>query len=159
VSISSRNFHKSGCPECNKSKGEKKCKEIFIFKNFIEILQDEYDKLLQSNKYNITYFIPQKQFEDLIGLGGGLLSYDFYIPKYNLLIEYQGEYHDKPIKLYKNEPIKYAKERLRKQQKHDRRKKEYAEQNGYNFLEIWYWDFDNIEDILNKKLLELKECA
>ncbi len=139
------------CPECRTSKGEKRCKKVFISKNFIEILQDEYNKLLDKN--NNTYFIPQKTFDRLIGLGGCLLSYDFYIPKYNLLIEYQGEYHDKPIKLYKKEPMKYAKERLLKQQEHDRRKKEYALKNGYNFLEIWYCDFDNIEEILDKELI------
>lgn len=77
------------------------------------------------------------------------MSYDFHIPKYNLLIEYQGEYHDQIILNYKGEPIESAKGRLEKQQEHDRRKKEYAIQNKYNFLEIWYWDFDNIEAIIN----------
>ena len=31
-------------------------------------------------------------------------------------------------------------------------KKQYAENNGYNFLEIWYWDYDNIELILEKEM-------
>ena len=29
---------------------------------------------------------------------------------------------------------------------------EYAEQNGIRLLEIWYWDYDNIETILNKNI-------
>lgn len=149
--ISSRNNGR-GCPECNKSQGEKRCKEVFISKDFIEILQDEYDKLLKLDKYNNTYFIPQKTFDDLRGIGDGLLSYDFYIPKYDILIEYQGEYHDGTAN-------NQTEEDFLKQQEHDKRKKEYAEQNKYNFLEIWYWEFDNIEEIINKKLLELKECA
>jgi hypothetical protein len=130
--ISSRNGTvKSGCPECNKSKGEKKCKEIFDLKN-------------------ISY-IPQKEFDGLLGLGGGNLSYDFYILKYNLLVEYQGEYHDQIIK-YKNESIETSKERFNRQQEHDKRKKEYAKENKYNFLEIWYWDFNNIEGIITSEI-------
>jgi hypothetical protein len=151
VSIYSRNGKsKNGCPECSKSKGEKRCKEVFISKNYIEICQDEYDELL--SKYNNSYFIPQKAFNGLKGLGGGLLSYDFYLPKYNLLIEYQGEQHERYIKGFHK-----SKKDFEKQIEHDRRKKEYAKQNGYNFLEIWYWDFDNIESILVEYLSSLND--
>lgn len=140
ASIKNRNKQKgTGCPECSKSKGEKRCKKVFISKNFIEILQDEYDKLV--DKYINTYFIPQKTFDGLIGLGNGILSYDFYIPKYNLLIEYQGEFHD-------GTAYQQTEEEYIKQIEHDRRKKNYALVNGYNFLEIWYWEFDEIEEIL-----------
>ena len=79
----------------------------------------------------------------MIGLKEGLLSYDFYLPKYNLLIEYQGEYHDGSVH-------KETKERFERQQEHDRRKREYAERNNIKLLEIWYWDFDNIEEILKE---------
>jgi len=120
----------TGCPECNKSKGEKECKRVFDLRN-------------------IDY-IPQKEFEGLIGLGGGLLSYDFYLPKYNILLEYQGIQHEKYVKGFHN-----SRDDFKKQQEHDRRKKEYALANGYNFLEIWYYDFDKIENILNKKLIEI----
>lgn len=136
TSIVSRSLYGSGCPECKKSKGEKECKRVFDLRN-------------------IDY-LPQKEFDGLIGLGNKNLSYDFYLPDYNLLIEYQGQYHDQLILKYKNEPIKYAKKRLKKQIEHDRRKKEYALNNGYSFLEIWYWDFDNIETILSKELNNYK---
>jgi len=128
--INERNSKKdaTGCPECSKSKGEKKCSEFLCL--------------------NRIYYIAQKEFDGLLGLGNGLLSYDFYLPKYNLLIEYQGEYHDRPVK-YKNETIKESEDRFNTQKEHDRRKKEYALKNRYNFLEIWYWDFDNIEEILD----------
>lgn len=147
--IADRN-NNHGCPECNKSKGEKRCKEVFLSKDFIETLQGEYKKLLDKNKYNNTntYFIPQKTFEDLIGLGGGLLSYDFYIPKYNLLIEYQGQFHDGDG----SKGNYYMKKNLKRQQEHDRRKREYAKQHNINLLEIWYWDFDRIEEILTNYL-------
>jgi len=115
----------SRCPLCNKSKGE----------NIIT-------KYLINNNIN---FIPQKRFKSLVGTGNGLLSYDFYLPEYNLLIEYQGEFHDGTNKLQNSKKFK-------RQVEHDRRKKEYALSNKYNFLEIWYWDFDNIETILDNYL-------
>ena len=52
---------------------------------------------------NNIEFLPQKTFDDLIGCGNGLLSYDFYLPKYNLLIEYQGEQHDHPVEYFGGE--------------------------------------------------------
>lgn len=118
------------CPQCEFSKGET------LINNY----------LIQNKIANTT----QKTYEGLLGLGGGLLSYDFYLPSYNLLVEYQGEYHDGNLtgnnKTFFN---------LEKQQEHDRRKREYAEKNNINLLEIWYWDYDNIEEILTKTLSEL----
>ncbi len=115
------------CPECNKPKGEKEVNKILCL-------------------YNI-FFIPQKEFDGLLGLGDGNLSYDFYLPNYNLLIEYQGEQHEKYVPgLHK------SKNKFKQQQEHDKRKKEYALKHNINLLEIWYYDFDNIEEILLKKL-------
>jgi len=145
--VLNRTANGNGCPKCSKSKGEKRCKEVFTSNKFVEIMQKEYDKLL--NKNNNTYFIPQKTFKELRGLGNGLLSYDFYLPQHNLLIEYQGAFHESQQK-------NVSKEKFDKQKEHDRRKKEYALSNGYNFLEIWYWEFDNIEEILKKELFLAK---
>ena len=80
-------------------------------------------------------------------MGGGHLSYDFYLPNHNLLIEYQGGFHDGTVtgsyqKLYD----------LERQQMHDKIKEKYAEQHNIRLLEIWYWDFDNIENILDEVL-------
>jgi len=142
--------NKSGCPECNKSKGEKKIDEVLINNNWIKISQEEFNKLIDEDKYSKNYFIPQMKYNDLIGLGGGFLLYDHYIPKLNLLIEYDGEFHYKPIQNYKNEPMEYAEERLRKQQEHDRLKDKYTQNKNINLLRIPYWEFDNIEEILKK---------
>jgi hypothetical protein len=142
VSFTSKN---SRCPICNESKGEKECQRVLMSQNFIEINQDNYNYLLNIDKYNNIYFIPQKTFEGLVGMGGGLLSYDFYLFKYNLLIEYQGKYHDGTVP-------NQSKEDFEKQVEHDRRKKEYAENNKIKLLEIWYWDFNNIEEIIKREL-------
>jgi len=117
----------TGCPECNKSKGEKECKLVFDLRN--------------------VHCISQKTFKGLVGLGNGLLSYDFYLPQYNLLIEYQGEQHERHIRGFHK-----SIEAFEKQVEHDRRKREYAEENKIKLLEIWYYDFDNIENILSKYL-------
>jgi len=137
-----RNFR---CPECSYSKGEERISNIFIDKGFIKIEQDEFEQLIDKNKYNKNYYIPQMKFDGLVGLKGGLLSYDFYLSKYNLLIEYQGEQHEKYYKGFHS-----SKEDFEKQLEHDKRKKEYARNNNINLLEIWYYDFDNTEEILDK---------
>ena len=114
------------CPECKESKGERKIREIL-------------------NTYNIN-FIPQKEFSDLVGTSEWKpLSYDFYLPEHNLLIEYQGNYHDGTAK-------QQTEEDFIKQREHDRRKREYSKLHNIKLLEIWYWDFDNIEEILIKNI-------
>lgn len=120
---------KSGnrCPICNNSKGEQK---IFKYLNDIGAV-----------------FIYQKIFDGLIGVKGKNLSYDFYLPDYNLLIEYQGEQHEKFIPGFQN-----SYEDFKRQLEHDKRKRQYAKDNNVKLLEIWYYDFDNIESILKEKL-------
>ena len=91
-------------------------------------------------------FKTQKTYNDLLGINNGKLSYDFYLPEYNLLVEIQGQQHEKPIDIFGGE------EQFKIQQEHDRRKREYAEKNGYKLLEIWYYDYDKIEEILSREL-------
>jgi hypothetical protein len=117
------------CPECQFSKGEKRISE-WLLKNNIE-------------------YIAQKEFDGLLGLRNGKLSYDFFLPQYNLLIEYQGEQHD-----YYIPNIHKTEQKFQRQQEHDLRKREYAKENNIKLLEIWYWDYGNIEEILELNLLK-----
>ena len=96
------------------------------------------------NDNNIDY-IPQYSFDDLRGVSGGLLSYDFYLTSYNILIEYQGEFHNHTDRLRSDEEFY-------KQQMHDDKKFNYAKDHNINLLEIWYYDFDNINNILSEYL-------
>lgn len=130
-SISNSTVYNFRCPQCQYSKGEERIGQY----------------LIQNNIKHIT----QKTFNDLRGIKGGLLSYDFYLPEYNLLIEYQGEFHDINLKNDYNY-TEYLRKNLQKQYEHDKRKREYAKNNNIKLLEIWYWDFDNIESILQKEL-------
>ena len=69
------------------------------------------------------------------------------LPKYNLLIEFQGEQHERCMDIF------HATENdFKKQQEHDKRKREYAEEHNIELLEIWYWDYDKIENILSQEL-------
>lgn len=117
------------CLDCTISKGEQRISNWLI-------------------KNNIKFEV-QKKFDGLIGLGNGNLSYDFYLPRHNLLIEYQGEFHDGTAQLYKGH--------FEKQKEHDRRKREYAEQHNIDLLEIRYYDFDNIDNILSDYFLNKGE--
>lgn len=67
----------SGCRYCNLSKGE------VMLENRLKILGIDY--------------IREKKFQDCIGVGGYKLPFDFYLPKYNILIEYDGRQHFEPV--------------------------------------------------------------
>lgn len=123
----------SGCPICSSSKGENRI-AAFLYKNNYE-------------------YIAQKIFDDLRGVRKGHLSYDFFIPSKNILIEYQGQQHERPVD-FLHMGQKYAEEHFILQKKHDELKRKYAKQHNITMLEIWYWDFDNIELILEAKLNE-----
>lgn len=114
-----------GCPYCYQSKGERAI-SIWL------------------NEHGIAYE-EQKKFDGLFGMGGRKLSYDFYIPSHKLLIEYQGKFHDGTASMDKETYYE-------KQVEHDKRKKEYASSNGYDLLEIWYYDYKDIDSILSNNL-------
>lgn len=118
------------CPYCNFSKGEKKI-QVWLENN------------------NISY-IPQKTFPQLKNSKYGRgLSYDYFLDRLNILIEYQGEQHDHPVKYSKNMSDDTAYKRYIKQTNNDELKRKFAKEQGYELLEIWYKDFENIESILN----------
>jgi hypothetical protein len=96
---------------------------------------------------NNIYFESEKLFNGCSYTN--LLPFDFFLPNYNLLIEYDGEHHFKPIKLYGGE--KYFRLTLIK----DQIKTQWAVDNGINLLRITYKDYKNINQILSNKLTNL----
>ena len=115
-------FNGHGCPNCSSSFGER---QVSIW--------------LDNNKIK---YESQKKYSDLLGTGNGLLSYDFYLPQYNLLIEYQGIQHFKSVDIFGGE------EQFNIQQEHDKRKREYAKLHKIKLLEIKY--NENINEKLNE---------
>ena len=122
-----------GCPYLHTYKGEEYIKQYLQKDNII--------------------FTPQQKFPDLIGTGGGQLSYDFSIPskKYGLiLIEYNGIQH------YESSEFFGGDEQLKKQKEHDRLKKEYAKKHGYKLIIVKY-TYDTYEDVAEYLEKELKK--
>jgi len=115
----------NGCPSCRKSRGE------ILISNW-----------LQTN--NIQY-TPNKTFPNC--KNKRLLSFDFYLKKYNLLIEFQGQQHYSEISYFSNDRT-YT--RFLRQVKHDSIKKKFYKINNISLLCIPYWEIKNIPTILDK---------
>lgn len=101
-----------GCPTCLESKGEKLVDEILANNNIA--------------------FERQFEFDDCIGITTKFckkLPFDFYIPKYNTCIEYDGRQHFEPV---------YGQENLELQKVRDRLKDEYCKENGIKLIRIPY---------------------
>jgi len=122
--IWSRTGLNCGCPACNKSRGEEQIKMF-----------------LEDKSINYTY---QKMFYGCKNIFS--LRFDFYLPLFNLCIEYQGIQHYKIIKYFGGEKV------FNNCQVRDKIKRDYCHVNNIKLLEIPYWDFDNIEEILEKEL-------
>lgn len=118
----------NGCSQCKESKGEKtiRC-------------------LLERNSIN---FIPQYEFDGLVGLGGKNLRFDFAIFDKNdnleLLIEYDGEFHYKKIHENDSHEVIVV---------HDSFKNDYCLKNRIKLLRIPFWEYENIENIILKEII------
>lgn len=109
--------HRSRCPYCSSPKGE-----------------DLINKILKLLGIKYEY---QKTFLDLRDTQP--LSYDFYIPSQNILIEYQGQQHYKPVDIFGGEA------QFKVQKKHDKMKADYAKSHNFNLIAVPY-----TEDTLSK---------
>lgn len=105
-------------------------------KSYGEMLIQDY---LDSN--NIEY-VSHKNFKDLRGLGNKPLSYDFFLPKQRLLIEFNGQQH------YKAVPFFGGEKKFEEQIEHDKRKQQYADSHDYYLLSIKYDEVNYIFDLL-----------
>jgi hypothetical protein len=118
--INSRTQHKSGCPKCNASKGELMIEKILI-------------------KNDINY-ISEKR----ISCNNKSLRFDFYLSNYHVAIEFDGEQHFKPVKVFGGESgLNLAK-------LNDSYKDMYCRDNGISLLRIYYLDMNrkHIEELI-----------
>lgn len=90
-------------------------------------------------KLNIN-FIPQQTFKEC--KDKRLLPFDFYLPKYNCCIEYDGTTHYLPNKYgdWNTE------ENVLLTQHHDRIKDSFCYDNKINLVRIPYWELDDINE-------------
>lgn len=119
-----------GCPYCRMSYGE-----IRVM-NFLD-------------DHKILH-VQQKRYDDCRGLGNRKLPFDFYIPDYNLLIEFDGKQHYMAGCNIRSHITSI--EEFKRTKEHDRRKTEYARINNIDLLRIPYYDMSRIPEILKEKL-------
>ena len=114
-----------GCPICNSSKGEKK------------VLQWLTTRGIECN--------PQYVFPACKDINP--LSFDFFIPSRNLLIEFDGIQHYMPIAVFGG-AAGHA-----KQKQHDRIKDAFCVENNITLLRIPYTKLGEIDNILSSALI------
>ena len=85
-------------------------------------------------------------------MNNGLLRPDFIIEDKKIWIEYDGKGHFEPIN-WKGQNQDIVKYNFKIAKYHDELKNKYAKENGWKLIRIPYWDFYNIEEILNKEFL------
>lgn len=94
--------------------------------------------------------------EHTVTINGNKYRYDFYLPDYNTLIEYDGEQHYMPVN-FGNWNDEELQKHFKITQEHDAIKNEYCEQHNINLLRIPYWEKQNIETIIYNHLQRLNE--
>lgn len=147
INNSTRNL-KILCGRCNKNifttsliiYVKPDCRCICKSCNCIESASEERIRHFLEN-YNIN-FIPQYTFKDC--RDKYVLPFDFYLPDYNKIIEFDGEQHYRPAGFGLESHLRTV--------THDKIKNEYCEKNNIDLLRIPYWNEDDIEDILKKEL-------
>lgn len=113
------------CNKKEKSKGEKVISEFL-------------------NNNNLQ-FSKEYTFEDCKGKRR-VLPFDFYLPKYNICIEFDGKQH------YKLDSFNHRLSDLMDRKYIDNIKTNYCKMNSIKLIRIPYWEIDNIEEILNRKI-------
>lgn len=116
-------LNKKGCSKCRMSKGE-----------------NEIERLLKER--NVEY-IQQKTFDELKSDKDRYLRFDFYLPEYNICIEYNGKQHYEPVDFYGG--LKSYERRV----KLDNKKRIFCEKKKITLIEISYLNKSNIPNIIN----------
>ena len=114
----------AGCPTCKESYGERQ------IRNYLE-------------KHDID-FIAQHKFNDCKRTRP--LPFDFYLSRFNIVIEYDGQQHFSEIEVFGGQDrFLYTKE-------NDNIKTKYCEQNNIKLIRIPYWKVNDIHDILSQEI-------
>lgn len=118
---------KAGCPTCKESHGEKAIR-LFLERNKIKYTSQKTFQNCRNPKNNY------------------LLYFDFYLPTHKLLIEYDGEQHFSMTR-FNQTAKKYNESKHR-----DILKDTFCKQNNYNLLRIPYYEQNNINKIMSRRL-------
>lgn len=113
----------AGCPRCRASKGES------LIRNYLEN---------NHISYISQYYLACRS------------RLDFYLPKFNLGIEFNGHQHYIPVSF--GSKTRNPMESLLNMIKLDNRKLNYCKNNNINLLIIPFWDIKNIDNIMEQYL-------
>lgn len=126
------------CPICSiefrESEGEAEIRRWLLKHGITNFKQDEVTLPVEDPRCKRQYLRP-----------------DFWLPDYNLFIEYNGEQHYEDIEYFHAGGWT-----LEDQQIRDEAVRRYCHDHHHNLLEIPYTEFDNISEILAKTLLRPK---
>jgi len=105
------------------------------------------ENILKEN--NIPYTKEYKQENWKFPDTNGYARFDFYLPTYNRLIEFDGRQHFEEISGWDNATT------LAERQKRDAIKNNFAKEQGIDLIRIPYWEESNItlDNLLNEKYL------
>lgn len=121
---------------------------------------DRYDFVLPDNKWKseqLVYELVKQLYPNgnvwyqfrpsFLFSGKGQLSYDVYLAKYRIAIEYQGKQHFEPVELFG------GKEAFTKQQQRDELKAQLSKDHGVKLIYINYWE-DITSDLIKHRIEE-----
>ena len=114
--VPSTHYSGSGCPSCKSSKGENKIVNFLL-------------------KFGIKYYKEYRLNKNY------RFRYDFYLPDYNILIEYHGEQHYKNVNWFKGTTFE-------KRLEYDKKKVNLARTHHVDLIVIPYTKFEFLEDYL-----------
>lgn len=117
--VAGEHLHGCGCPLCKEPMGEKRIR-LYLEEKQIPFIR-QYHIIYKDNNYKSDFFIPSK----------------------NLIIEYNGIQHYKPIKMFGGAKA------FHKQKQRDENVRQYCMENGIKLLEISYLQYPIIEQILD----------
>lgn len=126
----------NGCAKCSLSKGERKIREWLDDKKVEYEIQKKFDacRNTETNRH---------------------LKFDFFVPKFNALIEYDGPQHFEYGGFVGKHKI--TKSELESVKKRDKIKNKFAKDNGFSLIRIRYDLQDSIPKILTSKL-QMTNC-
>lgn len=123
---------------------------------------DRYEYIIPENKWKseqIVYELVREIYPkysvfhqyrpEFLRRGNSQMSYDIYVPKLKLAVEYQGKQHFEPVEIFGGE------DSFQKQRERDIEKKRLSDLNKVTLVYINYWDDLNIE-LVKQRILETK---
>lgn len=126
VTVKNHLYNYSGCPHCKRSLGEERISD------FLQL-------------HNIKFQEQYRLRNEYLFCKNGTVIVDFYIPKYNTIIEYNGVQH------YEESPL-FDTRSLEEQIERDNAVRQYCKEHKIKLIEIPYTEYDDIDNILKDRL-------